>query len=78
MSINVGVSASQKIHERSRFSRFGRRDKEITADITAVFSQIEYFGFSPSVSINARRNISSIGLYDIEGVGFGVGIQSAF
>lgn len=78
MAIDFGVSASQKNHDRSRFSRFGRRDKQLTADVTAVFTQIEYFGFSPSVTVSARRTKSTIGLYDSQGLGIRMGIQSAF
>lgn len=78
MAVDFGVSMATKTHDLSRFSRFGRRDKEMTADVTAVFTQVEYFGFSPSVTLSAQRNDSTIGLYDTEGLGLRLGIQSAF
>lgn len=78
VNVNFGMTASSKSHERSRFSRFGRQDKEVSLEMTGVFSQLEYFGFAPSVTLSARRNTSTIGLYDAEGLGIRVGIQSAF
>jgi len=78
MQFDFGVSTSQKFHSRSRFSRFGRRDKQVTFDATAVLTQIEYFGFSPSVTLSARKNQSTIGLYETQDIGLRVGIQSSF
>lgn len=78
MRIDFGIQASRKSHELSRFSRFGRQDDSLSIDATAVFKNIEFYGFSPSVTISARKTDSSIGLYDAQGYGVKVGIQSAF
>ena len=78
VSVNFGLSISQKKHDRSRFSRFGRQDQTIALDVTGVFNRLEYFGFAPSVTMSARRTDSSIGIYDSESLGLRVGIQSAF
>lgn len=78
MRFNFGLTAMSQDHERSNFTRFGRQDKSIALDVTAVFTQIDYFGFSPTMTITARRNSSNIGLYDSEEMGIGFGIQSAF
>lgn len=76
--VDFGISASQKKHELSRFTAAGRLDKEISVDVTALITQIQYFGFSPSVTLSARRNNSNIGLYETRDLGLQVGIQSAF
>lgn len=78
ISIDFGLSLGQKSHELSRFTRFGRQDKTVSADITGVFRQIEYFGFSPSVTLSARQTTSNIGLHDSREFGLRVGIQSSF
>ncbi len=78
MNINMGVSATIQNHDRSRFSAFGRQDKSLNGDVTAVFTNLEYFGFSPSLTLTARMNNSSIDLYDSRAVGMHVGIRSAF
>ncbi|MGH1577516.1 tetratricopeptide repeat protein [Planktotalea sp.] len=78
VSIDFGVSFSQKNHDLSRYSRFGRTDKTLSIDATGVISRIEYFGFSPSVTVSASKTDSSINLFDSESLGLRVGIQSSF
>ncbi|MEP5151701.1 tetratricopeptide repeat protein [Planktotalea sp.] len=78
VSVNFGVSLSQKIHDVSNFTRFGRQDQTVSLDVTGVFKQIEYFGFSPSVTVSARKTQSNVGLYESQGIGLRMGIQSSF
>lgn len=78
VSVDFGLSFSQKIHDVSRLTRFGRQDQTVSLDVTGVFNQIEYFGFSPSITLSARKTDSNIGLYESRGAGIRVGIQSAF
>ncbi|MEN8949864.1 hypothetical protein [Planktotalea arctica] len=78
VSVDFGVEISQKVHETSRFSRFGQQDKTLALDVTGVFNNLEYFGFSPSLTLTARKTNSNIGLYESQGLGLRVGIQSAF
>lgn len=78
VSIDFGMSVSKKDHETSRFSRFGRQDNTISFDATGVFNRIEYFGFSPSITLTASQTASTIGLYESSSVGFRFGIQSSF
>ena len=78
VSIDMGLSFSRKNHETSRFTRSGRQDKTISADVTGVFNQIEYFGFSPSLTLSASQTDSNIGLYESRQFGVRVDIQSSF
>ncbi len=78
VSVDFGLSLSQKDHDLSRFSRFGRQDKTASLDVTGVFNQIEVYGFSPSVTFSARQTNSNIGLFETRDFGLRVGIQSAF
>ncbi|MGB7317433.1 MAG: hypothetical protein WBC85_05645, partial [Planktotalea sp.] len=78
VSVDFGLSLSQKTHEFSRFTRFGRQDSTVALDVTGVFNQIEYFGFSPAVTLTASKTKSNIGLYESQGLGVRVGIQSSF
>ncbi len=78
VSIGLGLSLSQKNHETSRFTRFGRQDKTASVDVTGVFNQIEYFGFSPSLTLSASQTKSNIGLYESRQFGVRLGIQSSF
>ena len=78
MRIDFGMSYSRKTHEVSRFTRFGRQDQTLSADVTAVITGLNYYGFSPTVTLSARQNDSNIGLYEARELGVQVGIRSAF
>lgn len=78
ISIDMGASISHKNHELSRYSRFGRSDQTVSVDITGVFNQLEYLGFSPSVTLSTQKTQSTIGLFESQGFGIRVGVQSAF
>ncbi len=78
VSVDFGLSVRQKVHDVSRFTRFGRQDQTVSFDVTGVFNQLEYFGFSPSMTLSARSTTSNVGLYESQGLGLRIGIQSAF
>ena len=71
----MGLSFSRKNHETSRF---GRQGKTISADVNGVFNQIEYFDFSPALTLSASQTDSNIGLYESRQFGVRVGIKSSF
>ena len=55
-----------------------RQDREIMADMSLVFEKLEYYGFTPTLTMNARRSESNVGLFDIENAGISLGIRSSF
>jgi tetratricopeptide (TPR) repeat protein len=61
-----------------RFSPDGRQDREASAYVTLRFSQIDYMGFTPTLTFNISRTESSIGLFDVHSSGVAVGIETAF
>lgn len=76
--VQLGLGAAYRDYDVSRHSRDGRQDLRVFADVTATFSDVEYYGFNPSVSLNISRTNSNIGLFDTERLGMSVGIKSAF
>lgn len=56
----------------------GRRDDYITVGGTGVFSDLSYFGFSPSVTVTATKRQSNVDPYNTTQVQARVGIQSNF
>ena len=56
----------------------GRRDRMATLHVTAVFDDITYFGFSPSIDLSAKRIQSSAETYTTSAVGVSLGITSNF
>ncbi|WP_299561138.1 surface lipoprotein assembly modifier [uncultured Sulfitobacter sp.] len=77
-SIQFGLGTSLREYDTSPHDAAGRRDLELSADITATFKQIDYYGFNPTLSLNASTTNSNIGLYDVNRVGLSIGIASAF
>ena len=76
--IILGLSLSRRDYVTSRHSRDGRRDDKITADMTMIFKDIDYYGFNPTMTISAARTDSNIGLYSADLFGVSLGIRSAF
>jgi hypothetical protein len=48
------------------------------AGVTAQFSKLSLFGFSPSVTLSASRSVSQVVVRDTADVGLSIGINSAF
>ncbi|MGO4916224.1 surface lipoprotein assembly modifier [Pseudogemmobacter sp. W21_MBD1_M6] len=62
----------------SAYSAAGRQDTTIEGGITLIFDKVDYYGFAPTLSLNASSNRSNIGLYETREYGVRVGFQSAF
>ncbi|WP_162798568.1 porin family protein [Sulfitobacter sp. SK012] len=73
-----GLGTSYRDYEVSQHDASGRNDLRVTADVTAVFRQIDYYGFNPSLTLKYERTESNIGLYDTRRLGMSVGIRSSF
>lgn len=77
-ALEFGVGAALRDYDISPHAASGRRDHRIFADVTATFTDIDYYGFNPTVSLSASRTNSNIGLYDTQRLGLSLGIKSAF
>lgn len=62
----------------SLFSPDGRRDREAAVYMTLSFTQAELYGFIPTVTLEASRTDSNIGLFDVDRYGLQMGFRSAF
>ena len=76
--IQIGLGAAYRDYDVSLHSPDGRQDKKLFADVTAVFRDLDYSGFNPSVTVSASHTDSNIGLYDVNRFGVSLGIRSAF
>ncbi|MBI1218846.1 MAG: hypothetical protein GC186_09890 [Rhodobacteraceae bacterium] len=56
----------------------GRRDLNMTADLSMLFSRASYMGFSPSVDVQFQRVHSNVSLYETRDIGIAVGVKSDF
>ncbi len=77
-SLQFGLGTSYRDYGVSPHDASGRRDLELSADVTATFNRIDYYGFNPTLSLSASTTNSNIGLYDVNRVGLSIGISSAF
>lgn len=55
-----------------------REDHAWWAEASVTFDRIQYYGFSPVVSVSATRTESNIGLFESENYGLSLGFRSAF
>lgn len=78
MNLEFGISVSEKKHDLSNFTRFGRQDASTSLSVTAVLTELEYFGFVPSVTLSASQTQSNIDLYTTRNFGIHAGLQSSF
>lgn len=76
--LQFGVNTSYRDYDVSPHDASGRRDFTVSAEVTATFKNIDYYGFNPTVSLIAATTNSNIGLYDVNRVGLGIGIASSF
>ena len=60
------------------FSGVKREDEYLSLRANFFVKNFTFFGFSPTINIEARRNRSNITIFDTESLGFGIGFRSAF
>ncbi|MFC3615679.1 surface lipoprotein assembly modifier [Lutimaribacter marinistellae] len=74
----LGLWARTRDYDVSPHSRDGREDNRVQADFNMIFTQVDYYGFNPTMRISASKTNSNISLFDAERFGINFGIQSAF
>lgn len=77
-NLRFGVGVKLRDYDTFLLSFDGRRDLEVSFDLTATFTDMAYYGFTPQVGISAAKTDSTIGVYDSNRVGINFGIVSAF
>ena len=55
-----------------------RKDNKATLGVSLFFHQVDYYGFSPTISISASRQRSNISLFDTSQFGISTGFRSTF
>ncbi|OCX60939.1 hypothetical protein BFP70_15815 [Thioclava sp. SK-1] len=78
VSLDLGLGLTHRMHPDFPFMRDGQSDTSADAHLSATFSQVDYFGYVPVVTLNARKSIADVPLYESESLGVSVGLRSAF
>ncbi|MAM00341.1 MAG: hypothetical protein CL583_18025 [Alteromonadaceae bacterium] len=76
--LRFGLGVAVRDFDVSRHVAGRRRDLKAFADMTAVFKDIDYYGFNPSATFTASSNSSDVDLFDVNRVGLSLGFQSSF
>ncbi len=78
MRLSLNLSAERRDYGVSVYDSSGRHDRTLSGGISAVFPNVSFYGFSPSVSIETSRSESNVALYDRRSNAVRLGIQSTF
>ena len=80
MNVRFGFGAQfeERKYDRSFFTSGIRRDRTVTGQVSAVFDGVEYYGFSPVVTLSAGRTFSKAERFDTDFANLGVDLRSAF
>ncbi len=72
------ISAEARDWTWSIYDPAGRHDVTVSMGLRFIMQNIDYYGFSPSIGIDARRTRSNISLFDRESAGLRFGLESRF
>lgn len=76
--IDFGLSFADKRHDLSALTSNGRQERTATASVTAALPKLDYYGFIPTITVEAERTDANLDLYETESFGIQLGIRSAF
>jgi len=77
-TLDMGLSLERRVYDASPFSVDGREDNRARVAATLGFPELDYYGFSPTVTFEAQRVDSNISLYQTDDYAVRVGIRSVF
>ena len=73
-----GVQLEERKYDESFYVDGIRRDRSVNAQVTALFDNVEYYGFSPTVTLGVGRTFSPAERFDTEYATVGMDLRSAF
>ncbi|SHF24510.1 Tetratricopeptide repeat-containing protein [Loktanella atrilutea] len=78
VGFGFGVQLEQRRFENSFFVDGIRRDYTVTAQVTALLENVEYYGFQPAVTVGLGRTFSDSARFDTRYGTVGLDVRSAF
>lgn len=75
---DFGLSMGAKNHDGSMVRGMDRKERSYGASLRAEIQPLEFYGFMPTVTLDARKVEANMGQYDREEFGIRLGLQSAF
>ncbi len=77
-NLSFTLAGESRSYPISVYDPAGRLDETLSVGISMVFADVSFYGFSPTVTLEASRTESNISLFDRESAGIRFGIQSTF
>lgn len=78
MRLGFGINADTRNFEASSYAPGPREDNAIGVDMSVNFTNLEFYGFQPVVKLSARRNESTVDLFDRDYTSIGLDLRSSF
>lgn len=78
IALSAGLQIGSQRFADSGYVSGGRDDLKLSANLSMTFQTIDYYGFSPVLTLQASKNRSNSALHDSESFGIALGIQSSF
>lgn len=76
--LSGSLAVGRKSYDVFSLSLNGRRDNYVRASLSAVFEDISYYGFSPSLTLVATRTESNVARFTTRSAQIRLGLQSSF
>ncbi|MGI1663073.1 hypothetical protein ACRDNQ_12590 [Palleronia sp. KMU-117] len=77
-TLGVGLNVERRLYDASPFTTDGRQDTRLGIWATLGAPAWNFYGFGPTMTIEASRTLSNISLYEAEDIGIRLGITSVF
>lgn len=79
MRFGFGLDAETRDFDATRFLRSGTRaDKSIALNMSATFTNWEFYGFRPVLNAQMKRNHSNVDRFDRDFISMGFDLRSSF
>ncbi|MAM60930.1 hypothetical protein [Maritimibacter sp. UBA3975] len=76
--LEIGGNYGYKTYNFSPFSTTGRQDRILSGRVSADFRGLSYMGFSPVVTVEAKRVWSNVPIYSQQTLSGGISFESRF
>jgi hypothetical protein len=73
-----GLDYEERKHDATIYQPGERRDETVSGRVSMQFTQVEYYGFQPVVTLEGTRSTSNVDLFDRDYLQLGFDLRSSF
>jgi hypothetical protein len=77
-TLGLGLDVERRVYDASPFTTDGRQDTRLALRATLGAPAWSFYGFGPTLTIEASRTLSNVSLYEAEDIGIRLGVTSVF